>query len=194
MTLSGSPQAIMKLTLSNNAYEAELMLREAQLQGSAINSFEGAYGGVGIFFNRATSSSVLKYRDRVDPLILRTIGIGDGVYKEAPIDEKESIFRLSKNNRVGKLCVAMGTSGFSCNDENLPPINAIIRTLDVSFTRPKQAAHIYINGATTTDYTSACIQFDSLESSNSGSVRSGYVRSVIVYRSGMIAKKAGTCN
>ena len=151
ITLSGGPQAIMKLTLSDNTYQSELMLREAQLQGSAINSLDNTFGGVGVFFDLATSSQVLKFRDIVIPSFDRPIGIGNGLYESNPTDEKETIFSFTNNHRVGKLCTAVGIASLLCNNENVPPI----KTLTVSFNRPKQTAHIYINGATTTDFTSA---------------------------------------
>ena len=38
ISISGAPSAIMRLALSDNTYQTELLIREAQLQGSAINS------------------------------------------------------------------------------------------------------------------------------------------------------------
>ncbi len=183
ITLSGGPQSIMRLSLSDNVYQGELMLREAQLQGSAVNSVAGLYGGVGVFIDLATSSELLKFRDRVDDTIQRAIGIGNGLYDSGPIDEKELVFKMSNNHKIGNLCVATGINPFVCSD-----VNPTIKTLTVSFSRPKQTAHIYINGNTTTEYSSACIQFDSLKSPEPG-----FVRSVLIYHSGMISKNPGTC-
>lgn len=187
ITLSGGPQAIMRLTLSNNAYETELLIREAQVQGSAINSLNGTYGGIGVYFNRATATQALKFKDRVDPALRRAIGIGNGLYESTPEDEKDSIFSFSNNNRIGKLCVAtstQSTSSIMCNEDNALNIN----TLTIAFERPKQEAHIYINDATTTDYLFACIQIDSNRSPTFG-----FVKSIFVYRSGMITKNSRTC-
>lgn len=186
ITFSGGPQAIMRLSLGDNAYQVELMIREAQLQGSAINSFDDVYGGVGVFFNRATSSDVIKFKDIIDPSIKKAIGIGNGLYDATDsIDEREVRYFLSNNHRIGKLCVATSTSPLICNDDYVPHVN----TLTISFNRPKQLAHIYVNGATSTDYTLACIQIDSLRSP-----AQGYVRSIYVYKSGMLTKEVGTCH
>lgn len=185
ITLSGGPQAIMRLTLADNTYKTEILLREVQLQGSAINSLDGAYGGAGLFFNRASSTQTLKFRDRVVNSISNPIGIGNGLYNASPIDEKDSITYTTNNHRIGKLCVTTGTSTFVCNDTPNPAIN----TLTISFSRPSQTAHIYVNGTSTTDYSAACIQFDSLRSPSPG-----YVRALYVYKSGMITKTTGTCN
>jgi type II secretory pathway pseudopilin PulG len=189
ITLSGSPAAIMKLSLADNTYRTELMIREAQLQGSAVNSLNGTVGGVGVFFDRATSTTVLKFKDRVDTTIERAIGIGNGFYDSTPIDEKDSTFLLTNRHRIGKLCVAtstVSTTSIMCNEENTPPVN----TLTISFERPRQDAHIYVNGATsTTEYTFACIQFDSQKSPTPG-----FVKSILVYQSGMILKKSQPCH
>lgn len=189
ITMSGGPQSIARISLADNTYQTELLLREVQLQGSSINSVNNTFGGAGLFFNRATSTQVLKFKDRaiVDPT--RAISIGNGLYDQTPIDEMSSILRTSNRNIVGKLCVATTSPPvFYCNEENNPVIPTI-DTLTVSFNRPKQAAHIYINNSTSTDYAAGCIQFDS-----SRSPAKGYVKSILVYKSGMITKKADTCN
>lgn len=188
ITLSGSPSAIMKLTLADNTYKTELMIREAQLQGSAINTLNGVYGGTGLFFNSATSSDVLKFKDRVDVSIQRAIGVGNGLYNTTPTDEKESIFSLNSRHRIGKLCVAtstVSTTSIMCNEENDPPITS----LTIAFERPKQDANIYVNNATsTTEYVFACLQFDSQKSP-----AFGFVKSIRIYKSGMIIKKPTPC-
>lgn len=191
ITFSGGPQAATRLSLSDNTSQVEIMIREAQLQGSAINSLNGIFGGVGVFFDRATSSEVLKFKDIVDTSIQKTIGVGNGLYDPAlssgvpPIFEKESILKMTNRNRLQKLCVATSTSPIMCNDEYIPHIN----TLTVSFSRPRQEAHMYVNGATTTDYTFGCIQIYSVGGSSTSDVRS-----ILIYGSGMVTKTTVPCN
>jgi prepilin-type N-terminal cleavage/methylation domain-containing protein len=187
ITFSGGPQATTRLTLADNASQVELLIREAQLQGSAINSVNDSYGGVGVFFSKASSSQVLKFRDIVDPSIRKAIGVGNGLYEATPIDEAASTFKIRSNHRIGTLCVATSTSGLMCNTVNDPP--ETIDTLTISFSRPKQIAHIYVNSSTSTDYTIACVQIDSFKSP-----AVGYVKSIYVYRSGMITKTNSVCN
>lgn len=184
ITLSGGPQSIMKLTLTDNAYKSELMIRESQLQGSAVNSFGGLFGGVGVYFDLATSSVVQKFRDKVDPGSTRAIKIGNGLYDQSVTEETGEALKLTNNHRVGKLCVARGIEVLTCNEDNTPTV----KNLTISFSRPKQTANIYINNDAAESYSVACVQFDSLKSPSPG-----YVRSVYVYRSGMIVKKLGTC-
>lgn len=185
ITLSGGPQALMRLSLSDATYAAELYIREAQLQGSAINSINDTYGGAGVYFDLASSTYVSKFRDRVDPSIVRSIGVGNGLYDQSPIDELDVRQIIVGRHTVAKLCVRQGVDPFTCNENNVPPIN----NLTVSFTRPSQNTQIYINNSTTTNYSAACIQIDSLKAPTPG-----YVRSILVYRSGMIMKRLNTCD
>ena len=188
ITMSGAPQSINRLALADNVSQTELLLRETQLQGSSINSLNNTFGGAGLFFDRATSTIVLKFKDRAIVNPYRAISIGDGLYTASPINEKESIFTTTNRNRISKLCVATTSpSVFYCNAENATI--STINTLTVSFNRPKQTAHIYINNATTTDFIAACIQFDAMRSPEQG-----YVKALLVYKSGMITKRLGTCN
>lgn len=185
VSISGAPQAVTKLALADNAYQVELLLREVQLQGSSVNSFDGLYGGAGVFFDLATSSKVLKFKDRVIPSFTHAVGIGNGLYDAGPTDEQSDLLVMTGSNRFSKLCVATSTSVLKCNTANVP----MIRTLTLSFNRPKQTVHIYINGDASIDYTLACMQFDSYRSPENG-----HVRSIFVYKSGMITKKFGTCS
>lgn len=187
ITMSGGPQSISRISLADNTYQVELLLREAQLQGSSINSLNNTFGGAGLYFNLATSTKTLKFRDRAivstDPS--KAISVGDGLYSDSPIDEKDSFLITTNQNVIGKLCVATTSpSVFFCNTLNTPDI----KTLTVSFSRPKQTAHIYINNSTSTDFAAACIQFDARRSPEHG-----YVKSLYVYKSGMITKKAKIC-
>lgn len=186
--VSNGPQSIMRMSLSDNTYRAEILIREAQLEGSAINSVNNTYGGSGVYFNRASSSQILKFKDRVIINPMRAISIGDGLYKRSPVDEQESVLKATNRLVVGKLCVATSSADvLHCNVSGVSPMNTI-NTLTVSFTRPKQEAHLYVNDSTTTDYATACIQFDSIRSPDKG-----FVKSILVYKSGMITKKFGTC-
>ncbi len=186
ITFSGGPQAITRAALSDNAYQVELMIREAQLQGSAINSLGGLYGGAGVFFDRATSTEVLKFKDLVDDTSTNSIKIGNGLYDASPVDEKEQpSFMFTRRNRIGHLCVATSTSPIMCNDDYTPHIT----TLTISFIRPKQTAYIYINGTKTGEtYTFACVGMYP-----QGASSTQFVKSILIYGSGMITKSDSRC-
>ncbi len=184
ISLSGGPQAIMRLTLSDNAYRTEILIREAQLQGSAVVSVNGNFGGSGVYFDLATSSEVIKFRDKIDNSITHPIGIGNGLYDQGLGDENNELLKTVNRHRVGVLCVATSTNPLLCNDELDPDL----KTLTISFSRPRQNANIYINDSKTTNYDIACVQLDSLRTPVKG-----YVRSILIYKSGMIVKKIDTC-
>lgn len=185
ITLSGRPDAILRLAVTDATSKTELLIRQVQLRGSSVNSAGNTYGGAGVFFDRATSTRVLSFKDRIDETIISTLGVGNGLYDVAPINESNEAVVLDRGNKFGKLCVSMSTSTFFCNDANDPDIS----NLTISFNRPTQRANIYINNATTTNYSAACIQIDSVKSPENG-----YVKSVYVYRSGMITRSTSECN
>lgn len=185
ITLMQRPEATLKLSLADSITSLELMAREAQLQGSAINSLNDIYGGAGLFLNLSTSTKALRFRDRVDVAIPATIGIGNGLYDSTPFDEESETFEFIRGNKIKKLCVSTGTTTFSCNEGNDP----VIRTLTVSFSRPSPNANIYVNSLKDVNYVSACIQLETLKAPDQG-----HVRSLFIYRSGVVTKTLTPCN
>lgn len=183
ITLMQRPSVAIRLSLSDGTSNIDLLLRESQLQGSAINAVNGTVGGAGAFFDLSTSTKALKFRDVIDPSISSALGVGNGLY-EPGVDLKDSEVTLSQGNKIAKLCVSAGTSTFSCNEENDPDVE----DLTISFKRPKTTAAIYINGATTTAYGAACIELHSIKAPETG-----HVRSIYIFRSGMITKRIGAC-
>lgn len=184
ITLSSRPNAIIRLALTDATSKTELLLRQVQLRGSSVNSVGDVYGGAGVFFDRDSPTSVLSFRDRVDDSITSALGVGNGLYNDTPLPELNETLLLDRGNKFGKLCVSVSTSTFLCNQDNDPDIE----TLTISFTRPSQKANIYINGLTDINYSSACIQINSVKSPEVG-----YVKSIYVYKSGMIVKSSGEC-
>lgn len=185
ITLSGRPEAIVRLSVTDASSQTELLLRQVQLRGSSINSDRDQYGGAGVFFNRAMSTKAVSFRDRIDDSIEATLGIGNGLYDITPLSETGETLTLNRGNKYGKLCVTMSTSTFLCNGDNVPAVS----TLTISFNRPTQRANIYINNQKDVNYSAACIQIDSVKSP-----LKGYVKSVYIYRSGMIVKSDTECH
>ncbi len=188
------PESTMKLTLANANSALALLIHEAQQRGSSVDSVNSTLGGYGIFFDRATSTEVVLFGDRIDPAIPNAQGlpVGDGLYAMVPIDERKNVTRLQQRYSYEKLCISSTTAplskaphGFLCNGTSTP----IINTLTISFSRPSQVAHIYINNSTTTDFASACIQLYSPKSPEIG-----HVRSLKVYHSGMVTPSRISCD
>ncbi len=184
ITLMQKPEATLKLSLSDSMYTLELMVRQAQLQGSAITSSGNIYGGAGVFLTLASSTEALRFRDRVDKTISSTLGVGNGLYDNSPTNEKDEIVSFIRGNKIKKLCVSMGTSTFFCNSENDP----VIKNLTLSFNRPSPSINIYINNSTSTNYASACVQMESLKAPNPG-----HIKSLYLYRAGLVVDKAKAC-
>jgi prepilin-type N-terminal cleavage/methylation domain-containing protein len=193
--LSKYPEATMRTALSTATNDLVLLLRESQIRGSAIDAINGSLGGYGVFLSRASSSQVIVFGDRIDPTIPKPagVGVGNGIYDTTPVDEIKSVKRLNQGFSYAKLCVTAtsGTPlisapyGYVCNDNVYPNIE----NLTISFTRPSSFAHIYVNNATSTDYSSACIQLYSPKSP-----AEGHIRSLTVYHFGMVVASASPCD
>lgn len=194
--LENYPESSIRITLLNNTHTLALLLREAQVRGSAVDSSNYVIGGYGLLIDSATSSQAILFGDSVSGLNLKNsagFSIGDGLYdKSVSPDTVKEIFAMKRDFSFKKLCVASSTAslldaprGYLCNATSTPEI----KSLTISFSRPSQNAHIYINNSTSTDYTSACVQLYSSESP-----ASGHVRSVLVYHSGMVMTSASSCD
>lgn len=194
--LENYPESSIRITLLNNTHTLALLLREAQVRGSAVDSSNYVIGGYGILIDSATSSQAILFGDSVGNLNLKNsagFSIGDGLFdKSVSPDTTKEIFAMKRDFSFEKLCVASSTAssidaprGYLCNATSTPHINS----LTISFSRPSQNAHIYINNSTSTNYTAACIQLYSSKSPNPG-----HIRSVLVYHSGMVMTSAVSCD
>ncbi len=188
------PEATMKITLANANNALSLLIHEAQQRGSSVDSSNTTLGGYGVFLNRATGTEAVLFGDKVDSTIpvVQGLPIGNGIYDMTPIDERKSVKKVPPQYSYKKLCIASSTAslvlapyGFLCNESHVPEITS----LTVSFSRPNQTAHIYINSSTSTDYSSACIELYSPKTP-----QVGHIRSLKVYHSGMVTSARTPCN
>jgi type II secretory pathway pseudopilin PulG len=181
------PETSVRLTLANLSHTVSLLIREAQVRGSAIDSVNSSLGGYGVYASTASPNQLVLFGDTVDSRVPKPYGItiGDGIFESgSPIDETKSITTLPSKYVIKRLCV--GTSfPFSCNTMNVPAITS----LTISFTRPNPAPSIYINNSTTTNFTAACIELRSPQAP-----LSGHIRNVQVFSSGMIRNDIGKCD
>ncbi len=184
ITLMQKPEATLRLSLADSMNSLELTLRQAQLQGSAVNSVTGLYGGAGVYLDLGTSTKALRFRDRIDTNIPSTLGVGDGLYNQGAFGEREEELNFLRGNKIKKICVSMSTSTFLCNDAHDPEI----KNLTLSFKRPNPTVNIYINNTTDISYGSACIQLETLKAPGPG-----HVRSLYVYQAGIMSKRMSDC-
>lgn len=181
------PETSVRLTLANMTHTTSLLIREAQVRGSAIDSMNSSLGGYGVYLETSQSRRLVLFGDTVDEGIPKpyNIAIGNGLYENgAPIDETKTVTTLSTGYYISKLCVGTGFP-FTCGDSN----NPAIASLTVSFTRPNPQPAIYVNGDKATNYPAACIELRSPRAP-----LSGHVRSVQVFSSGMIRTDVTKCD
>jgi prepilin-type N-terminal cleavage/methylation domain-containing protein len=195
LLLANYPNSTTRIELLNDVHTFALLVREAQLRGSAVDSSANLIGGYGLFVNSATTSQSLFFADGVgDGTVKNSSGlsIGDGLYDTAS-DTVKSIQKLKDGFSFKKLCVASSTAtgpkpkGFLCSRVNLTDAQNI-KNLTISFTRPSNTAHIYVNGESQNDFDAACVQIYSLRTPEEG-----HVRSVLVYHSGIVTTTATAC-
>jgi prepilin-type N-terminal cleavage/methylation domain-containing protein len=196
LLLANYPESTLRITLLNNTHSFALLVREAQIRGSAVDSVNNTIGGYGVVASLETPLKVEMFSDSVVGLGLVNssgLSIGDGVYDSgvAP-DQIKNTLNFKEGFPVKKICIASSTAlyalapyGFLCNEDNDPPITSIT----ISYMRPSQEAHIYVNNSTSTDYDAACIQMYSPKSPEAGNIRS-----MVVYHSGIISTSVNPCN
>lgn len=192
IVLINYPEGSMKITLSNINNKAALLIREAQVRGSAIDSnnttlaAESPVGGYGVHVTLANPDRFILFADSVDALQPKPYGllVGDGLYQTTPINELYSTTMLPSGYSVKKICVG-SSFPYTCNSYGSPAVSA----LTISFTRPSPQPAIYINNSRTTSYSSACIELNSPRAPGVG-----HIRSISVYTSGMIRTALTKCD
>jgi prepilin-type N-terminal cleavage/methylation domain-containing protein len=197
LLLANYPNSIIKLTLLNNTHSSALLVREAQIRGSAIDSASTTVGGYGVFVDKTYPSKAILFSDNVEGVdVTNNAGfhIGDGLYNDVVSpDVAKDTLQFKEGYYFKKLCVASSTAAeyllnpqpFLCNTVNGTAIN----TMTISFNRPSQVAHIYINGNNSNDFTSACLQLYSPKSPEVG-----HVRALQILHSGVITTKVTSCD
>ncbi|MSR71521.1 MAG: type II secretion system protein [Candidatus Taylorbacteria bacterium] len=193
--LSSYPETAIRLTLVNVSHTTSLLLREAQVRGSAIDSGntalteESPYGGYGVYVETNNQNNIILFNDFVDPNSPKPLGlaVGDGLYqKVAPLNETNRTVLFPSGYFVSKICVSNDLPFvFKCNNLSSPTIN----NLTVSFTRPNPQPDIYINNSSAVNFSAACIEVRSQRAP-----ATGHVRAIQVFNSGMIRTQTGHCD
>lgn len=192
------PDSNVKIKMVNFTQTIALLLREAQIKGSAVSSGAGQYAGYGVYFNRASSSQVVLFADETIPGNYKNgILIGDGLFATStPNNEIKSITTLPTGYYVSKICVTSGNTQY-CNTDTNPEID----TLTISFIRPNQTPIITVNDnpidtlvtvlgsvPIPLPYSKACIELSSPKAPTPGHIRSINIEGV-----GYISTKVSSC-
>lgn len=180
------PSTATRLTLVNVSHKVSLLVREAQVRGSAIDSLNSTLGGYGIYASLAATNRIILFGDTIDSTVVKPNGltVGNGSYETTSPDETKTITTFPRGFYIKKLCVGNGFP-FTCNTSNSPAI----QSLTVSFIRPNPAPNIYINNTTSSRFNGACIELR-----DPRSPEAGHIRNVQVYNSGMIYISVGKCD
>lgn len=229
------PDTTIRLSLANISHVTALLVREAQVRGSAIDSVESTIGGYGVYASLNDSENLVLFADIIDPDVPKTYGvsIGNGLYEDGTpndndnnngqgnnqgcqdqgnpgngngnggggnqncggnngagnfIDETTIIKTFPRGYSIEKLCVLSSPqtvfSVNTCNTGHTPNINS----LTISFTRPNPQPNIYINGDDVTNFSASCIELHSPRAPYGG-----HIRSVKVFKSGMIRMDTTGC-
>ena len=185
LLLSNYPESAVRMTLINSVQSTALLIREAQVRGSAVDSANSSVGGYGVYIKIADQSKVILFADSVNGFNSSGLPIGDGLYQTPPnglIDETNSTTSLPPTYNITKFCVGQSPDTVCSTAPN--------SSLTISFTRPSPQPDIYMNDSKTVNYSRACIEFHSPRAG--GSI--GHIRSVEVYNSGMIRTAISACN
>ena len=181
------PETAVRLSLANMNHTLALLVREAQVRGSAVDYVNSTVGGYGIHVALSAPDRVILFGDSVDSTAPKPYGItvGNGLYESgSPIDETRTITTLKTRYVISKLCTGTGFP-YVCNTAASPDISS----LTISFTRPNPTPSVYVNNATSSSATAACIELRSPQAP-----LSGHVRNVQVFGSGMIRTDIGKCD
>lgn len=198
---SGYPESITRIGLANTAHKVSLLIREAQVRGSSIDSRSGlnVVSGYGVYVNSAVTNSLILFSDFIDSASVARIPLGNGLYDQNPIDEKDSLLKLLQNFYISNLCVK-NSSGLYCNfihsPSNTDPVvtQTAINNLTISFNRPNPRPNIYINDLKTANYDEACIEIRSPQSPKVPlEPIAGYVRAIKIANTGFITTSVRSC-
>lgn len=187
LLLSNYPESAIKMTLINSTQITSLLIREAQIRGSATDSVNSTLGGYGVYIkieNSNTPSTVKLFGDSVDGSI-NTAGlpIGNGVFDLSPTDETVSVTSFPFGYRITKVCG--GEPPATCYSN-------VGQSLTISFTRPSPQPDIYLNATKDSkgiNYSSACIEIQAPDP-----LLFNHIRSVNVFNSGMMNTSTSTCS
>lgn len=178
MLLVNYPDSAVRLSLINASHTLALLVREAQVRGSAVDSQGGAFAGYGMFIDIATPTQAVLFSDAVTSVVKNGINISNGKYDFSPINEAKSITKFPAGYTIHRLCTG-NIGAFVCTNVN---------TLTVSFVRPDPEPHFFKNNTLVTDI-GVCIEMVSNKAP-----AFGHTRTVQVFNTGLITTTNGACN
>lgn len=180
------PDTAVRMTLVNHVQSTALLIREAQVRGSAIDTNLGAFGGYGVYASLTFPGQITLFADTVDQAasVNRELPVGNGLFDSSPFNETSSVVRFSKGFILKKVCTGTGYP-YTCNQAANPDIDSVT----ISFTRPNPLPSLYVNGNSAVTVPGVCLELRSYRAP-----LIGHIRSVQVFHSGIIRTVIGGCD
>lgn len=181
---SNYPDSITRVGLANTSHKIAILIREAQVRGSSIDSRSGVnvISGYGVYASSTMTTSLIFFSDFPNNVTQANgIYLGDGLYAN---NEMVSTLKLLQDFYISNLCVKTGGVQ-SCISNST---NNIVNNLTVSFNRPNPRPNIYINNTNLMSYDEACIEIKSPKMA-----QAGYMRSIKVSNTGYITTSIIGC-
>ncbi len=183
--ITTSPNTEVRLKVSNIATNLQGDLRQAQLSASSVNSQGQTVAGYGIDFASGVKNSYQPFVDKVTPVKVNGLFVGNKKY-DGPAEDNDASTLFPSGYQMTDVCVDANLTSkpfHTCRS------TGEVNELTVLYIRPSAQPSIYTNDNANIQYASACIQVE-YTSVNRGR---GFVRNIIVTRSGLISVALGGC-
>ncbi len=183
--ITASPNTEVKLKVMNVSATLQGDFRQAQLLASSVNTQGRAVAGYGINFSSDFTNGYQPFVDKVTPVQVNGLFVGNKKY-DGPSEDSSVPVILPYGYRVTDVCVDPKLTSkpfFTCRS------TGDVGELTVLYIRPSAQPSIYANNNENIRYASACIQVE-YNSVNRGR---GFVRNIIVTKSGLISVALGGC-
>jgi streptogramin lyase/type II secretory pathway pseudopilin PulG len=187
--ISSYPNSSAKVELANTVSDIQGTVRDSQLRATNNDSTAGGNGGIGLYFDPATTTSFFEFKDVATTTLALTglLDVGDGLFKAN--DEITKTVTIPDGFYLRNTCAGdsssrpFATSSCSRTSPSLGPVSIIYPrgSLQPSITREV--------GSSTIKYAAACLEFASVKS-----VSIGNVKNLIISQSGFSTTALGACD
>ncbi len=203
LLFSSYPDSMVRIGLANTSHKISILVREAQVRGSSVDSRSGmnnlnVVSGYGVYVNSLATTSLILFADFAGTTQqVNHIYVGNGLYDQNPVDEKDSTLNLLQSFYISNICVKNSVDLY-CNSGHVNPLPTVnttthIDNLTISFIRPNPRPNIYINNVISS-YDEACIEIRSPKSPVvPKEPLAGHVRAIKVSNTGFITTSVKSC-
>lgn len=181
------PDSAIKVRVSNIVSDIGGDVRESQLKASSVETAGLTVSGYGIQY---ASNSNLMYKGYADKSNTYEInGIWYGNWKYDGATETYKVVTLPEGFHINNACVSTTTISkpfVYCTS------NTKFSDLSIVYVRPSPEPKIFVDNGTSTLYAAACLEVAS-DKLDDFSHSTGYVRSLVVTKTGLVSTSLGKC-